>query len=501
MNFFTKSKIFLFSCLAFIIGIATASLLPENIVQHKFVWFSLVIGFAIFLFFFYQNKKLMLLGLGGLFLFLGIWRYSVSFVVNYPDKIWHYNNQKIILRGVVGEEPDIRLNNQKIKIDVHDVETRHGASLPVGGKLLITADLYPAYNFGDELEIACQLKTPTAIEDFAYDRYLARYDIYSVCYYPKIKKIGEGIVSNSVFDWSHKNIFGLKNKIRETIKLGLSDPESGLALGIMIGDRQGLGDELNRNFSQTGLTHIMAVSGMNMTIIATAVMWLLLTLGLSRRQAFYWSVALIIVFTVLVGAPASAVRAGLMSVLALLALHLGRLNRITNALIFTAVLMLLLNPRLLRDDVGFQLSFLAVLGLIYFYPIFKKYSEKFSGNFGKAIWEIIALTLSAQVFTLPIITYNFKQVSLIAPFSNLLTLWTIPPIMLLVFIAVILSLVFPSLAVFFFAPANLLLKYLISTVHLTARIPFAFVSVEYLWLGWVVVYYVGVGWFLWKRHD
>jgi competence protein ComEC len=496
-----KSKIFLISCLFFVAGIAIASFAPEKIVQNKFVWFSSFIFLLIIAIIFWTNKKIAFYSLWGCFLFLGIWRFSISFVENYPDNVWYYNGENITLVGVVAKEPDLRLKNQKLEIIVESVETHGHASLPVSGKLLITADLYPIYNFGDKLEITCDLKMPSQIDDFAYDRYLARYDIYSVCYYPKIKKIGEGTARNRPMDWLYKEILNFKNKIREAIKGGLSDPEAGLALGIMIGDRQGLGDELNQKFSQTGLTHIMAVSGMNMTIISAAAMWLFLALGMPRRRSFYWTLALIVIFTILVGAPASAVRASIMSSLALLALYLGRLNRIVNAIVFTAALMLVSNPRLLRDDVGFQLSFLAVLGIIYFYPIFKKSFDRCQNRFLKLIIEVVALTLSAQVFTLPIIAYNFKQISLIAPFSNLLVLWTIPFAMFFVFIGIIFSFLFSGLTIVFFAPANLTLKYMISAVEYASLIPFAYLKIDYLWSGWLIIYYAVVIYYLWKRNN
>jgi predicted membrane metal-binding protein len=274
MRRMTKSKVFLSSCLFFIAGIAVASFLPENIVAYKFIWFSALVIGGIFLFLFRQNKKIMLASLFGCFLFLGVWRYSLSLPINSPDKIWFYNGQSVKVAGVISKEPDIREKNQKIEINVKSVETQNFASeetrhgvfpRSVSGKILISADLFPEYQFGDRLEMTGELKTPTAIDDFSYDRYLARYDIYSVCYYPSIRKINEpGVGLSSA--WIYRQIFTLKAKIRETINLGLSDPEAGLALGVMIGDRRGIGADLNNRFSQTGLTHIMAVSGMNTTI-------------------------------------------------------------------------------------------------------------------------------------------------------------------------------------------------------------------------------------------
>jgi competence protein ComEC len=187
-----------------------------------------------------------------------------------------------------------------------------------------------------------------------------------------------------------------------------------------------------------------------------------------------------------------------MSFIALLAMRLGRLNRLINAICFAGALMVLINPRLLRDDVGFQLSFLAVFGIIYFYPIFSQPLEKVKNKFLNVLLEILFLTLAAQVFTLPIIAYNFKQVSLIAPLSNLLVLWAISPVMLLIFVALILGLLFPSLAFIWFMPANLLLKYMIFIVDYLSQVPLAFISLDYLWSGWLIIYYFIVVMIVWK---
>jgi competence protein ComEC len=138
----------------------------------------------------------------------------------------------------------------------------------------------------------------------------------------------------------------------------------------------------------------------------------MLAIGLSRKQAFYLAVLLLVIFIILVGVPASAMRAGLMGFFVLWALKLGRLNKITNAIILAGAIMLLINPKLLRYDIGFQLSFLAILGLIYFYPLINDWMIKIKMPKLKGGREIFSMTIAAQVFTLPITAYNFSTVSL-----------------------------------------------------------------------------------------
>lgn len=486
MNFkFSKSKIFLFCLISFIIGIGIASFLPPIYLINDFCWFLTFLFCCLGVFIFWSNFKIRLAGFVALFLFLGIWRYAVCSLAESPDDIYYYNGQEINFIGTVISEPDIRDKNQKLKIakiNLSDSEKK------LAGTVLATVDRYPEYNYGDQLAMKCKLKSPEAFNDFNYDRYLARYDIYSVCYYPQIKKL-EGNTGNYFL----AAIYKFKNIVRNKINRNLVEPQSSLAAGILLGDMRSADEDLKLAFSQSGLSHITAVSGMNITILVVVSMSVLLFLGFNRRQAFYISVLFLIVFVILVGAPASAVRAGVMGFLALLALNIGRLNRITNAIFSTAVCLLFFNPRLLRDDIGFQLSFLAVLGLIFIYPLFDMLLNKIKIPIIKITGEVLAITLSAQVFTLPIIAYNFSTISLVAPLSNLLVLWCITFLTVGLFVVLILSFFLPMLAWFFWLPIDLLLRYIVKVAELSASWPLAFLAIDYFWIGWLVIYYFGAG--------
>ena len=136
---------------------------------------------------------------------------------------------------------------------------------------------------------------------------MARYNIYSVCYYPKIKKLAE-----NTGNWLLSAIYNFKDIVRNKINKNLAEPQSSLAAGILLGDMRSADEELKLVFSRSGLSHITAVSGMNISILAVVSMTTLLFLGLSRRQAFYISILYLVAFVILVGMPASAVRAGVM---------------------------------------------------------------------------------------------------------------------------------------------------------------------------------------------
>ncbi len=287
----------------------------------------------------------------------------------------------------------------------------------------------------------------------------------------------------------YSKIFSFKAKLAGLIDTGMSEPESSLARPIFFGGHKGLDQKVRDDFQKTGLTHIMAVSGFNVSILAVIVMAVLLALGISRRYSFYIAVMILAAYIVMVGLPASAMRAGLMGFLVLWALKLGRLNKMTNSLVLTAAVLLLINPKLLRDDVGFQLSFLAIAGLVYAYPILEAVWQKIKLPKLKGLSDGLLITLAAQVFTLPILAYNFSQISLIAPLANLAVLWTLPVLTIFILIALPLSWAVPGLSFIFFLPSLILTEYILIVVKYLAGLPFSYVAVDYLWWGWAVVYY------------
>jgi competence protein ComEC len=505
---FSRSKVFLIACLVFISGIAAASFLPaEFLSSSKIWWFSAAIFFLALTALFWLNvgaENFALLRLGFLFLailFLAVWRYATSLPVEAPDKIWHYNNQTVMLRGFVAGEPDVRETSQKLEIATGGICLDNlGRDKPcpyrrISGKLLVTTGLYPEYNYGDKLAMTCELKSPEQFNGFAYDRYLARYDIYSTCYWP-LSPSASGTTNAAHANIIYRKIFSFKKILTGLIDAGMSEPESSLARPIVFGGQRGLPQSIRDDFQKVGLTHIMAVSGFNVSILSTMVMAMLLAMGMSRRRAFYLATAVLVAYVILVGLPASALRAGLMCFLVLWALKLGRLNKMTNSLVLAAATLLLINPKLLRDDVGFQLSFLAVAGLVYVYPLLEAFWQKIikAGAIrglplAKGLSDALLITLAAQILTLPLLAYNFSRISLIAPLVNLAVLWTVPILTVLILLALPLSFILPGLSFVFFLPSLIISKYILAAVRFFASLPHGSLEIAYLSWGWAVLYY------------
>lgn len=497
----SRSKATFLSALFFISGIAIASFLNEDYLRKDSFWFFLIFINAIISYFLYLKNKIKI---SYLFLFLsffifGIWRYSLSIQTFNSNFIGYYNEKNVEISGKVISDPEISVGRQKFFFKPQELIYEQKKYLINQGNILIYQIDYPQYLYGEKLSVNCKLQKPEPIENFNYDRYLARYNIYSLCYSPKIKIAEEQ--NFSFWEKNYQKILTIKHKFHAIINSGLSDPESSIVNAIILGEQKEIDQDLKNSFARTGLSHIMAISGLNISLLIGLVVLIFLKIGLTRQKAFYATLGLLTFYLLLVGLPPSGIRSGTMGTLMLYAIVVGRINKIDRALLFSAFGMLLFNPRLLRDDIGFQLSFLSLASLIYFYPIFKQWSEPLLKNFNSWIEKIISfvleifnVTMAAQVLILPIMAFNFNQISIIAPVSNLLVLWVVPFLTVLPLIAIILSLIFPAFTFTFFTPIFFLSKYLIEVAVILEKVPYAYFNLDYVSIYWIILYLIFWGW-------
>jgi competence protein ComEC len=378
-------------------------------------------------------------------------------------------------------------------------QTQRMVVTPAGnnsGKFLLTAGFYPEYHYGDELRVECKLEIPKNFNGFDYQMYLAKDGVYYQCQYPKIKSAGQN-VGNGFY----AAVIAVKNNFNATIMRLMPSPQSGLLSGLLIGGAGLMSKTYQNYFSLTGTTHIVAVSGYNVTIVAEYLMILGIFLGLWRGQAFWFAAIGIALFVIITGMPASAVRAGVMGILLIWAMKNGRLANAQNAILFAAVIMLFINPLLLRWDVGFQLSFLATLGIVYVYPIFNEFVVRKIGRNVSVITETLFLTLSAQAFVLPILMANFGKLSLVSPLANVLVLPIIPFTMLIGFLAILFSFLIPPIGQILAWLAYLPLKYEMTVIQFLAGRKYAAVDINsFSWWG-IVLWYIILLAALWKLNE
>ena len=494
-NTLTGSKAFLYFCLSFGAGIFLSSFF--TIPKWLVLLFLLAgVSFSLFFLFFLPKKKILaVIGLCLVLLVIGIWRHSQVESGIKNNELGKFNDldQKITLIGTVCAEPDVRDKNTKLTIKPKEIKFENG-SRTIEGKVLVSANRYPEYQYNDTLKIFGKLKTPHIFENFNYKDYLAKDGIYSVIYYPKIELIGKN--DGELFSVVFAKILGFKNKLRNSIYQNLSPPQSTILGAMILGDKTRLSTQLKEKLNIAGVRHITAVSGMHVAILMVLLMILLISLGFWRKQALCLTLIFIILFIVMTGLQTSAIRAGIMGGLFIFAQYLGRLNTSSRAIIFAAAVMLAINPLLLRLDVGFQLSFLAMLGIIYLMPIFQNWLRIIPAKF---LRDILSMTLAAQVFTLPILIYNFGYMSLVAPLTNILIVPLLPFVLGLGFLFGLTGMLLPFLGWLFSLPCWLFLTYVILIIDRFSGLPFASLTLQISWL-WLLSAYLILGYITWQLN-
>ncbi|MBU1177132.1 ComEC/Rec2 family competence protein, partial [Patescibacteria group bacterium] len=235
-------------------------------------------------------------------------------------------------------------------------------------------------------------------------------------------------------------------------------------------------------------------SGMHMIIMMQILLFLALGIGLWRKHAFYFVISLLALYIIMIGAPASAVRAGIMAGLLLIAQKLGRLRGAGQAVVFAAVIMLLINPLLIKSDVGFQLSFMACLSIVYLKPILDDKTIKWPNPF--RVKDILTMTLSAQLGVLPLLIFHFGQLSLISPIANILIVPLLPVIMILGIFLCFIGLIWLSLAKIIAYPIWFILNYVIKIVDYLSSVPLAFYEFKSFSLIFLVGYYLALIWYV-----
>jgi len=407
----------------------------------------------------------------------GVFIYSF-FVITQNEENSQYYDQEVTLKGIIIKEPEQRINQQKFQFKAKEIP----------GKILISTELYPQYYYGDELEITGKLQEPAVFEDFDYQEYLAKDKIYLVMYWSKINRLAQ-----NQGNWFFQRIFNFKDKLRNIIEQTLLPPQSSILKAIFLGDKHSLSDELKEKLNISGTRHIVAISGMHMIIMTQILLFLALGIGLWRKHAFYFVISLLALYILMIGTPASAVRAGIMAGLLLIAQKLGRLRSAGRAIVFAAVIMLLINPLLIKSDVGFQLSFMACLSIVYLKPILDEKTIKWPNPF--RIKDILTMTLAAQLGVLPLLIFHFGQLSLISPIANILIVPLLPVIMISGIFLCFFGLVWLSLAKIIAYPIWFILTYILKVVD---YLSFPLAVYEFKNISWIflISYYLILIWYV-----
>lgn len=414
------------------------------------------------------RDRMWLIGLLTIGMIIGVWRYSLT--TPGVDSVIHFTGSSRSISGTtVKYEGDV--GSQHLTLDDLIVDGQ-----PVTDRALVFTPGYPKVKMGEAVSLECQLDAPEPFEGFAYDRWLATQDVHATCFAREVPFVTAEPSSALTFFDIRLGLNRLHESATGVIDRTFGEPQAALLAGLLMGDNN-FSDEWKDHFLHTGTSHVVAASGYNVSMLAFVLFAILISLGLKRQYAFPFVLIGIACFVTIAGAGGAVTRAGIMGALALSATQLGRKTTPRNIILLTVVIMLLDEPRLLRDDVGFQLSVMSTVGLVLMAKYFSEKFEFIPETLG--LRESFAATIAATLATLPIIIFGFGRISIISPFVNLLILPFVPYAMLTGGLASLVAIVFPSLGALLAGPAWLFLTAMLEIIQAMAALPFAVVMLPW----------------------
>lgn len=408
---------------------------------------------------------------------LGVWRTHRDPSGPHVERL---GTGSVILVGRIADLPEIGDTSIAYELEDLAIVDGGGARAAIGGGVLLRdRAMWPRHAYGERVRATGTL---SIAERDGYGKSLRAQGIQATMFARSIDTEEPAPLS----------AFGILGAVREAVegrlRQLLPEPEASLAVGLLTGTRASFPEPLVEALRTSGLTHITAVSGFNVAIVLVLL-----------EQTFFWiprqwrlgpllgGLALFALFT---GASASVVRACIMGGLGVLALHAGRLSQARRGVLLTAGIMLLWNPRMLTGDLGFQLSFLSVIGIMEVSPLLEPLLKRVPNVL--ALREGIALTLASQITAAPWIAYALGNVSLISLPANLLAAPLVPLSMLLGAVTLLLSPLGLGLLAAFVVKIPLTL--LIAVAHGTAAVPFAALEGLRIPLPLLVAYYACLAW-------
>lgn len=474
------------SLVGFLCGVAVNSFTQSTFAVSIPVF---IFSFLLFLFVYFLFRRASIVFLFAIFILsasVGIFRHSFTLNSLSGDLLEHSVGEKIELVGLIVDEPDVRESNVRLKFLPEDAKYKILISVPHGNELF----------YGDLISVSGLLEAPENFEtdtgrEFDYISYLKKDGIGYQMYRPDIVLLesGQGNFIKSA-------LLRTKKAFVENLERAIPSPHSSLASGILLGAKHSLGKELTEAFRQSGLIHIVVLSGYNVTIVADFIVKVFSFLP--KFAGVTGGILGIVAFALVTGSGATVVRASIMACIALLGQTFGRTYDILRALFLAATVMVFHNPLILLSDPSFQLSCMATFALVACSPFFEKHlwflPEKFQ------IRATVSSTLATQVFLLPMLIYMTGMVSIVALVTNLLVLLAVPIAMAVSFVVGMLGFVSGFFSVVVGYVAYLLLQYMLLVVEIFSALPYAYIDLPQMsvWLVFIFYFIFALG-YIWRK--
>jgi len=453
------------------------------------------------LLFFRQHKKtIILVSLCLIALFGGAFRSQSSQPTVNENCLQFYNDQEIVaIKGMVSADPEVGDKTTHLQLSATEIKSDKEWH-EVSGMALLFAPRYPTYNYGDVLLVTGRLETPPRLNDFDYKGYLAHRGIYSTMPYPKIEilETGKGF---KPLAW----VYSARNYLSQSLAKVLPEPQASLAQGLVLGIRGNIPSSVRDDFNRTGTTHLLAISGLHLSILAGILISAGIWLFGRRRYLYIWlAMGTIWLYAIITGMQPPVVRGAIMASLFLTAEFLGRQRSAITSLAFAAAIMVGISPQVLWSA-SFQMSFMAMAGLILVTPLFQSMGRKaVNAALGdrpavavaNSITDGFSVSLGAVIGVWPLVAYYFGIISFVSSPATFLTLPALPGIIITGALVGSLALIAPPPAQVISWLAWFLLSYLLLVVKAFAAIPLSSLQVS-LNPNIVWAYYLTLGIALW----
>ncbi len=412
------------------------------------LWFGLTAGLIGVLLKRGKMARLALLCLAALS--IGMWRGGVFYAELQPYRQFAY--QKVTVE-VTAQEDAVYATNGQLSFGAGSVRFISPKNVAAKGQIRVKGFGELSIYRGDRLRVSGKL-------------YPTRGGSQASISYAQLDRIGG---QQTLID-------EFRRRFSAGIQTALPEPLASFGLGLLVGQRNTLPDDVTQSLKMVGLTHIIAVSGYNLTILLNAAKRLMGKR--SKLLTATTAVGLMVAFLLLTGASPSIVRAAVVSALGLAAWYVGREPRAMVIILLAAAVTAGFNPVYVWSDIGWYLSFLAFFGILMLAPLLLK--RLWPDRTPPLLGQVAVETISAEIMTVPLVMFIFGQVSLIGLVANVLVVSFIPLAMLLCFIAGLAGMALPLLVGWVAWPARLLLTYLLDTAQLLSRVPHIFQTNAFL---------------------
>lgn len=412
--------------------------------------------------------------------------YSISYFYKVKP-IESLEGSEVDVSGVICDTPYKSYNKYYYVIETDSVNAENAPQkikLRISSNISLDADVY------DRVTGKITMFSPNSNKGFSSKTYYASKNIHMFAYFSNYGSVEIKETDDKPLNYY---ILKLKEELISRIQILLGNEESAIATGMLLGYRYNISDEIKTEFNHTGVSHLMAVSGYHVATIVSLMFILFNILKLPKRTSNILGIVGVLFFMAITGFSSSVMRAGIMYIIYLFGQMISKKSDSVNSLGIAVFIICVLNP-FSGGDIGLLLSVSATLGIIILSPVLSLWLKdkitdlKFGKRYLNPIFEAIAVTLSANIFTLPITMISFKYFYPISLLSNLLIIFAFSAMFVFLIISIILSYItfFNIFAIPLSIITTLLIKYMVWCVETLEKIPFSRLSADYrfllLWL-------------------